>query len=480
MHSKTLRRGLRSVAGLCVLGLAGWLTCGPAQACSTFKLQKGQELLYGHNLNQPGMNVPGLIFINQRGVFKIGRSWSEMITPDRARPSTLSWISRYGSVTFSTFGRDMPDGGMNEAGLYIWEMNDDAEYPKNDTLPKLVQMNWMQYVLDNVATLDEAVASASEIEIDGWGWHYFVSDGQGRCASIDFVKGAAVVHRGDQLPVPGLFNEPYDRELEVARAFKGFGGFYEPDLNDRKVPRYVKTAVMIRDYDPAKDPVEYGFMMLDRLQVNEPPKWSVLMDARRGIVHFKTSRNPARKHFSLADCDFSNDAPVLVLNMDQKQPGDVTRLFHPATDREIGDFIASLPVPDAFFTGFGIKKEEFVDRFTTHYHLAEDPARQYFKGTWRTTTRGGKEPEADDQYALELSVSGEAVDGVIVNARGERAPLDHLHLLNRDLSLTFRDKQGTIFLGTGVLNGDQLDLRLWGIEDFVGDHALRRVSATTK
>jgi hypothetical protein len=282
------------------------------------------------------------------------------------------------------------------------------------------------------------------------------------------------------MPVPGLFNEPYDREVEVARAFKGFGGFYEPDLDDRKVPRYVKTAVMIRDYDPSKDAVEYGFMMLDRLQVNEAPKWSVLMDARRGMVYFKTRRNPERKHFSLAGCDFSNDAPVLVLNMDQKQAGDVTRLFHPATDREIGDFISALPVPDAFFTGLGIQKAEFVKRFTTHYHLADEPARQYFKGAWQPATREGKAPVADDHYALELSVSGEAVDGVIVDAQGERYPLDNLHLIDRKLSMTFRDKQGTIFIATGVLDDDQMNLRLWGIEDFVGDYALRRVSALAR
>jgi hypothetical protein len=39
----------------------------------------------------------------------------------------LSWISRYGSVTFSTFGKDMTDGGVNEVGLYIWEMSNETE-----------------------------------------------------------------------------------------------------------------------------------------------------------------------------------------------------------------------------------------------------------------------------------------------------------------------------------------------------------------
>jgi choloylglycine hydrolase len=477
MHREPPCRLIRPTVALCVLGLAVGLAVGPARACSTFELMKGGELLYGHNLNQPGMDVPGLVFINKRGVFKIGRSWSEMSTPERSDPSTLSWISRYGSVTFSTFGRDMPDGGFNEAGLYIWEMNDETEYPRNDTLPKLVQMNWMQYVLDNFATLDEAVASASAIEIGGWGWHYFVSDHQGRCASIEFIHGAVVVHRGEAMPVPGLFNEPYARELEVAREFKGFGGFYEPDLDDRKVPRFVKTAVMIRDYEPSRDAVEYGRMMLDRLQVNESPKWSVLVDARRKVVHFKTARNPSWKHFSLAWCDYSNATPVLVLDMDQKQGGDVARRFHPATDGEIGEFLSALPVPDAFFKRLGIEKAEFVARFATHHRLAESPARQGFRGTWRTAPTEGTAADGADRYTLELSVSGAAVAGAIVDGRGDRYPLDHVSLVGRELALSFRDGTGAFLMGRAVLSGDRMDLRLRGIEESVGDYVLERVRA---
>ena len=132
-------------------------------ACSTFKLQKGNKLIYAHNLNQGDLGVPGMIFVNKRGVFKLGRTWSELTTADREDPSSFSWISRYGSVTFNAFGRDLPDGGMNETGLFIWEMNEDPEYPVNTGKPKLDQMNWMQYVLDNCSTTEEAAGTFSLI-----------------------------------------------------------------------------------------------------------------------------------------------------------------------------------------------------------------------------------------------------------------------------------------------------------------------------
>ena len=202
---------------------------GLVPACSTFMLHAGDSLVFGHNLNENGIDVPGLVFINKRGTFKTGRTWSEIINKDGSNPSSLTWISRYGSVTFNVFGRDFPDGGMNEAGLYIWEMSETAEYPQNDDLPKLMHMNWMQFVLDSYSTIDEVIQSAHEIEIDGWDWHFFVGDGRGKCASIAFADGGVVVHKDSSMPVPALFNEPYDREMEVLGFFQGFGGDYPVD-----------------------------------------------------------------------------------------------------------------------------------------------------------------------------------------------------------------------------------------------------------
>ena len=442
-------------------------------ACSTFKLQKGAELLYGHNLNQPGMTVPGMIFINKRGVFKTGRSFSEMFTKERLNPSGLSWISRYGSITFSAFGREFPDGGINEAGIYIWEMSDDTAYPKNDKLPKLEQMNWMQYILDNCATLDDALAAACEIEIDGWGWHYFLGDARGDCAAVEFIQGEVVVHRGETMPVPGLFNEPYAREIELSRYFKGFGGLYEPDLDDNKVPRLVKTAVMIRDYDPAQDAVEYGLRMLRQLTVNEEPKWSVLIDVVRKNVYFKTMANPEIKSFSFRDIDFSNQGPVLALNMDQKQGGDVGRSLRPATDDAIEALLVSLPLPDDFFKQTGITKKIFIERFARHTHDAEKPEQQFFRGTWKGGSKAGK-AEKKDELTLELKAEGSSISGMIRYSNEESYPLEHLHLVDKKMEFTVRNGKGTIFIAKALLNENSLELKLWDIEQFLGVYTLSR------
>ncbi len=446
-------------------------------ACSTFKLQKGAELIYGHNLNANGMDVPGLIFINKRGTFKTGRTWSELINKDRLNPSALAWISRYGSVTFNTFGKDLPDGGMNEAGLYIWEMglgNAEVVYPKNSALPKLNQMNWMQYVLDNFSTLDEVLPSAHEIEIDGWGWHYFVGDRLGRCASVEFINGKVVVHQGDALPVPGLFNMPYDREVEWSRYFKGFGGSYEPVLNDPCVPRFVKTAVMLRDYHSTQNAVEYGFAMLKNLTVNETPDWSVLIDARKGNVYFRTSPFPKIKRFSMNRFDFSNHGPALSLNMDIKNGGDVSGQFQPFTFERIRSLIASLALPEGFTGMGGLSREEFVSRLTDQPRAAALPDRQYFRGVWKSKAEA---PTEKGEWELKLFAENDAVFGTISHAKGhaDKTAIAHMQMIGDNLSFTFksiRDKR--IFATKAILAGAKMNMHLLTIEGDYDDVVLEK------
>jgi hypothetical protein len=445
-----------------------------AIACSTFKLQKGNELLYCHNLNANGMDVPGMVFINKRGIFKRGRTWSELINKDQSNPSSLSWISKYGSVTFNTFGRDLPDGGMNEAGLYIWEMGLDTQYPKNATLPKLCQMHWMQYILDNFATLDEALRSAYEIEIDGWGWHYFVGDMDGNCASIEFINGEVIIHKADAMPVPGLFNAPYGREVELSRYFKGFGGFYEPALDDIRIPRFVKTAVMIKNYDPAQNAANYGFSMLKNLTVNEPPDWSVIFDARKRHVYFRTSPYTEIKKFSMDGFDFSNNGHVMILNMDIKDGVDVTDRFHPFTIEEVKSLIERLPLPEQFYGAGGLNKEEYANRLAYHTLPAASADNQYFAGVWKSKADPASKDLKEDNWELNLWTKGDAVSGEISNSNSTAAktPLQHLLLIGNKLSFTFRTAKGTIIEVKALLEKDKITMHLFGIEDDFGTTVL--------
>ncbi|QIA09385.1 hypothetical protein [Draconibacterium halophilum] len=446
-------------------------------AGSSFKLQKGNILVYGHNLNEGDIGVPGLVFINKRGIFKTGRTWREIISRGQVNPSSHSWVSRYGSVTFNNFGKDFPDGGMNEAGLFIWAMNEEADYPKNDSLPKLNQKNWTQYILDNFSTTEEAIRSAYEFEIDGWSWHFFVGDAEGNTAAIAFINGEVVVHTGDEMPVPALFNSPYDREMELLKYFRGFGGEYEPDEKDPNVPRFVRTAVMIDNFNKGDDPVEYGFYMLKTLRIYDEPEWSVLFDARDRNVYFHTRENPERKVLVLDEIDFSNTEPAQVMNIAIRYKGNVLSLFEPYSKSIMYNFIKNelLPVlPRDFYTHGDLSGNEFTDRIVSHTDSYTDSANHFFKGTWRNITLV---TENELNFSLKFEVVGSAVTAFILqSANDENYEVDNLQMIGRQFCFTFQTKSGKILEVKGHINDDKMHVQLFGIEDFYGEYTLKRAN----
>src|SRR5690606_12746566 len=76
-----------------------------------------------------------------------------------AGPNSVLWTSRYGSVIASGYDISTTDG-MNETGLVanvLWLV--ESSYPEYDgKTPGLTIAAWAQYVLDNFATVQEAIA----------------------------------------------------------------------------------------------------------------------------------------------------------------------------------------------------------------------------------------------------------------------------------------------------------------------------------
>ena len=122
-----------------------------SQSCTTFCLDKGDQLVLGKN--QDWTSNYGLVIVNKRNVSKTAMP----LEAEDGEPA--SWTSKYGSVTFNV-GREMPQGGMNEAGLVV-EMAglEETEYPTPDTRPYINLGQWIQYQLDNYSTVEEVIAS---------------------------------------------------------------------------------------------------------------------------------------------------------------------------------------------------------------------------------------------------------------------------------------------------------------------------------
>ena len=295
------------------------------QSCSTFVLSRGAAILVGHNLDDY-TKVPGLIVVNPRGLSKENVTFADIKSSSRSRSAPrLSWVSRYGSVTYNVFGREFPDGGMNEAGLYVGEMTlMGTIWPEDQSLPRMYHHQWIQYLLDNFATVDEALASLSKALPEGHcQWHFFLADKGGRAAVVEFLKGKPVVHEGKALPYKILCNDPYEAELKDLLNYEGFGGTKKPEpLYEREDPRFRWAAVMLRDFDGAVPAVDYAFNVLDRLDLGNR-KWAVVCDISNARMYVRTSLATKVRWVAFAPLDFSCSNPPRALDINRDLAGDV-------------------------------------------------------------------------------------------------------------------------------------------------------------
>jgi len=116
-----------------------------AFACTTFFLQKNGEIVFGKNYDWE--TATGAVHTNQRNTHK------RSLVIDGSK--SFEWTSKFGSVTFNQYGKEFPNGGMNEKGLVIELMwLSETQYPRADERPSLSVLQWIQYQLDNHSTVE--------------------------------------------------------------------------------------------------------------------------------------------------------------------------------------------------------------------------------------------------------------------------------------------------------------------------------------
>lgn len=323
--------------------LLGFISTGECLACSTFALTNDNSYLIGHNLggSESLMKVPGTVFVNTRGVKKGSATFTELFEGEAASLPKLKWTSKYGSVTYNPFGRDFPDGGLNEMGLYVGEMSasKDHQYPENAGKPKFFTHLWIQYLLDSFATVDEVLSSLSDVSLDQSfsEWHFFVADTEGNEAIVEFIKGETIVYSNDEMPVKVLCNTHYADSLDFLRTFKGYGGDREIDFSDKTYDpvsriryRFVHAAKMLDDNrrNPAESDVHYAFDILEQMNFG-CTLWSIVYDMKNMKMYYRTNQSTNVKHFGFSAFDFTCEGPVMMLDIHEDLSGDVTEKFKP-------------------------------------------------------------------------------------------------------------------------------------------------------
>ncbi len=284
-------------------------------ACTTFFMHFNGKMVFGRNYDW--MADEGTVCTNQRGLAK-----TSMKMPDG---NTISWISRWGSITFNQYGKEFPTGGMNEKGLVVELMWLDAtSYPQPDERPSLGVLQWIQYQLDNHVSVDEVIKSDTKLRITSKGTplHYLVADADGHTATIEFLNGKLEVHLGEELPLPVLTNDTYSHSF-ASHSLGTVNG-------NNSLERFSTTCNMISRYknDTAtKSIIDVSFEILNTVQQGNYTKWSIVYDISEKKIWYTTQRFKQLRSVSFAAFDFSCASTSRHININGTEQGDISNLF---------------------------------------------------------------------------------------------------------------------------------------------------------
>ncbi len=287
-------------------------------ACTTFCLKNKGEVLFGKNYDW--MIGDGLIFVNKRNVTKTAMA--------DAAPNPAKWISVYGSVTFNQYGRENPSGGMNEKGLVIELMwLDDTQYPRTDERPTVGTLEWIQYQLDNSATVEEVIKNSEKIRIASEvKLHYLVGDKQGNSATIEFLDGKLVAHKNDNLPFAALANDTYEKSLNYSKTVSP-----EKAKSESSFDRFTRAAEKSKSFSEKPktetEAVTYAFEILDNVKQKGYTQWSIIYDQQRGKIHFRSQQSATVKTIDTKSFDYACGSNVKIFDVNSKESGDVTAKF---------------------------------------------------------------------------------------------------------------------------------------------------------
>ncbi|KML66160.1 linear amide C-N hydrolase [Pectobacterium peruviense] len=183
---------------------------------------------------------------------------------------SLEWTSKYGSVIASAFDSNpnmaSTTDGVNEKGLaanVLWLA--ESKYP--DTAPTadkpgLSIAAWAQYVLDNFATVDEAVKSLQDEKFTlvtkdlpnqdkKATLHLSLSDSSGDSAIIEYIDGKQVINHNKDYQV--MTNSPtFDKQLTLNTYWDQIGGNVMLPGTNRAADRFVRASFYVKNVAPNK------------------------------------------------------------------------------------------------------------------------------------------------------------------------------------------------------------------------------------
>lgn len=260
------------------------------------------------------------------------------------------WTAKYGSLVTTVYGLGAVDG-INEkgVGIHLLYLNATDFGPRDASKPGVHAGLWGQYVLDNAASVDEALKILEKVQIvmvEARGHkanvHLAMEDASGDSAIVEYIDGKPLIHHGRQYTI--MTNDPkYDEQLALLKK----QDFSQPsstmplpgNVNPQdRFQRATYFASMLPEPKTDREAVA-GVLAIAR-NVSVPfgapykdfgiynTEYRTAMDLGKRWYFFELTTSPSLVWVDLTKFDLKKGAPVMALDPDDiSLAGNVTGQF---------------------------------------------------------------------------------------------------------------------------------------------------------
>ena len=334
---KKLTNGLR--LGL-VAGLLLSTAMQPANACTRLLYETGSgTYITARSMDWVDPELTSDLWIFPQGIKRNGGG----------SKNALTWTSKYGSVITAFYGTASADG-MNEKGLvgnmqYLTE----ADYgdPAKTGKPTISIGAWLQYFLDNYASVKEAVTAmqdepftiVSKPVANGMtaAIHMAISDATGDSAIFEYIAGKLVIHHGRKYVV--MTNSPiYSEQLALNAYWEKVGGEKFLPGTASATDRWVRASYYVKTMKKQKDRRLALATVFSLIRGVSAPissangvetLWRTVSDHNARTYYFDSAVSPNVFWVDLNKVDLKPGAKAMTLKVSKDRPlaGDVSSQF---------------------------------------------------------------------------------------------------------------------------------------------------------
>ena len=269
------------------------------------------------------------------------------------KENPAKWTSKYASLVTSVYGLGSADG-LNEGGLggHMLFLNAADFGARDASKPGIHGGLWLQFLLDNAANVNEALALLDGVQIvmaEARGTkttvHLAIEDASGDSAIIEYVNGKPLIHHGREYRV--MTNDPpYDEQLALLKKMDFSKPSSEMPLPGNVNPRdrFQRASYYLPMLPEPKSEREAvaGVLAIAR-NVSVPfgapykgfgiynTEYRSVIDLTNKIYFFELTTTPNVIWADLAKFKLDAGSPVMLLNPDNIElSGDVTAKFQKA------------------------------------------------------------------------------------------------------------------------------------------------------